>query len=616
MKHMRDIKTVARIIAVIAVMVIALSGGAAHAADPGPELCFELVDGSVISGRIDAKAIAFKVSGGSILKIPPSELREFYVGLNDRLGLARRVETLIKALDSDDTRQAARRELAAIGPCVNRILKRHASSDVAARRDAIAKILKANESWWYYHPNAAPAMSREFFTQSIVVAGGNKFVGKIAVDEFRITHPCGRLTVKLKDILLIRPGARTAGRNLTGWWDVELPDRTHIKCKPINPSLRVKTRYGTLLVPRSRIQQATFGADGKSVRVKCWGSGRIVGALGPGTKISLKTLKGRVDMAPGKIAVMAYGPFSLRGHRAGLNSIAFSPDGKRMVSGGWRDIKIWDIAAGKELITLKGHPESVWAVDFSPDGKRVASGHWDGNVRLWNSVTGKKTFTLKGEVLDGGAAAMVECLAFSGDGKRLASGGYKNVRVWDCIGGNELFRFEACRGAVLSVVYSPDGKRIAAGGDHGPIKLWNAAKWGELLTVKGESNYTQTIAFSADGKLLASVRRGFVQVWDSTTGKELLSIKRPSVEMRSVAFSPDGKILASGGGCETIKLHDVATGKELGSLETYSGWAMSLAFFPDGKRLAAGCSDGTIKFLEIPDSVKAKATSKPVISNQ
>ncbi len=115
-----------------------------------------------------------------------------------------------------------------------------------------------------------------------------------------------------------------------------------------------------------------------------------------------------------------------------VNSVAFSPGGKRLASGSGRsffepgELKVWDVQTGQEALNLKGHTRPVFCVAFSPDGKRLASASGEDTVKVWDTQTGQLALTLKGHI------GHIKSVAFSPDGKRLASAGAdKTVKVWD-----------------------------------------------------------------------------------------------------------------------------------------------------------------------------------------
>jgi WD40 repeat protein len=176
------------------------------------------------------------------------------------------------------------------------------------------------------------------------------------------------------------------------------------------------------------------------------------------------------------------------------------------------------------------------------------------------------------------------------------------VKVWDAQTGRELLSLQGPPGTgkliLASVVFSPDGKRLASGrmtlhlgGNPGEVKVWDAQTGQELLTFPGASN---SVAFSPDGKRLAKgAVDGEGKVWDAQTGQELLTLKglRP---VRMLAFSPDGKRLVSTSNERresTVTVWDAQTGQELLTLE---GGVSHVSFSPDGHRLAAGSADGAV----------------------
>jgi WD40 repeat protein len=120
-------------------------------------------------------------------------------------------------------------------------------------------------------------------------------------------------------------------------------------------------------------------------------------------------------------------------------------------------------------------------VAFSPDGKRIVSGSDDSTLKVWDTDKGQEVRSLRGH------AGLVTCVAFSPDGKHLVSRGYDStLKVWDAEKGQELLSLKGHTGAVLCVAFSPDGKRIVSGSYDGTLKVWKADKGQEVLSLNGQ----------------------------------------------------------------------------------------------------------------------------------
>jgi WD40 repeat protein len=319
---------------------------------------------------------------------------------------------------------------------------------------------------------------------------------------------------------------------------------------------------------------------------------------------------------------------TLRGHTEWVNSVAFSPDGRLLASGSAdQTIKLWDVATGQEVRTLRGHTWTVASVAFSPDGRLLASGSDDGTVKLWDVASGKQvrtglggiaTFSPNGHLLasiawDGivrvrdiesgqvvrnmGHGASGESLAFSPDGRLLASGSSWNdtVKLWDVANGQELRTLSG-----HSVVFSPDGRLLAFVTNDGTVSLWDVEAAQEVRTLRGHTNAVRSVTFSLDGRLLASASGDHtVKLWDVETGQEVHTLGGHTDWVGSVAFSPDGHLRASGSWDNTVKLWDVATGQEVRTLRGHTASVRSVAFSPDGHLLASGSEDNTVKLWDV-----------------
>jgi WD40 repeat protein len=293
-----------------------------------------------------------------------------------------------------------------------------------------------------------------------------------------------------------------------------------------------------------------------------------------------------------------FGDHSLRTLKgqASVFSVAFSPDGRTLVSGnGYNTIKLWDASSGQLLRTLQEHSHTVLSVVFSPDGRTLASGGDDATIKIWDATSGQLLRTLTGH------SDSVISVAFSPDGRTLASGSSDNtIKLWDAASGQLLRTLRGHTYSVLSVAFSPDGRTLASGSTDDTIKLWDVASGKLLRTLTGHSNSVFSVVFSPDGRTLASGGDDTtIKLWDAASGQLLRTLQGHSNPVFSVAFSPDGHTLASGSYDHTIKLWDAASGQLLRTLTGHSNWIYSVVFSPDGHTLASGSDDHTIKLWDV-----------------
>ncbi|KAJ3735609.1 WD40-repeat-containing domain protein [Lentinula guzmanii] len=288
----------------------------------------------------------------------------------------------------------------------------------------------------------------------------------------------------------------------------------------------------------------------------------------------------------------------LEGNLDEVSSVAFSPDGKRIVSGSEdKSIRIWNADTGEAIgDPLKGHSSRVTSVAFSPDGKRIVSGSWDDSIRIWNADTGEAI----GDPLQG-HSHIVNSVAFSPDGKRIVSGSWdKSIRIWNADTGEAIGDpLKGHSSWVTSVAFSPDGKRIVSGSEDKSIRIWNADT-GEAIgdPLQGHSNWVSSVAFSPDGKRIVSGSDDkSIRIWNADTGEAIGDpLQGHSHIVNSVAFSPDGKRIVSGSWDKSIRIWNADTGEAIGDpLKGHSSWVTSVAFSPDGKRIVSGSEDKSIR---------------------
>jgi tricorn protease-like protein len=308
---------------------------------------------------------------------------------------------------------------------------------------------------------------------------------------------------------------------------------------------------------------------------------------------------------------------TLKGHTGPLTAVAFSPDGRTLATaagepGAPGEIKLWEVATGRERLSLRGHVDLVTALAFSPDGAVLASaggvpgrkgeGWAAGEVKLWEADTGRERSAFQGH------AGLITGLAFSPDGKRLATASEDHTAVlWDVAGAREAATLKGHAAGLTAVAFSPGGKLLATAARDRTVRLWEGAGK-ERLVLKGHPGPVTCVAFAPDGRTLAAGGGAFeagqwtsgeARLWDVASGTERLTVGGHTDAVAAVAFAPEGRVLATGSWDSTVRLWDAGGGQELKSLVGHTSRVTAVAFSPDGKLLATASEDRTAKLWQV-----------------
>jgi WD40 repeat protein/serine/threonine protein kinase len=287
---------------------------------------------------------------------------------------------------------------------------------------------------------------------------------------------------------------------------------------------------------------------------------------------------------------------TLRGHKRYVIAIAYSPDGKRIASGGQdKTIKIWNVITGNELMTLRGHKSKVTSVSFSPDGKKIVSGSGDGTVKLWDAKNATELFTMRGH------QDRISSVAFSPDGKWIASSGGLDtmIKIWNASTGSGVTTLVGDKKWVYPVVFSPDSSCVAFGGLDKVVRIWDLTRQSEKAVMKGHTGIIEALVFTPDGKrIVSSSSDGTIKIWDTAIGNPIMTLKGHTGSVVSVRLSPTTEEIYSAGSEGTIKVWDLSIDREQLAFEEHIPLSR-LVFSPDNMRIAAAVQRGGIMLWDI-----------------
>ena len=414
-----------------------------------------------------------------------------------------------------------------------------------------------------------------------------------------------------------------------------------------------EARTGRLIrvIGQAGDRSVVFSPDGKSLTAAGFHMDKLVALWDVATGKRLRTFSGQTEWEAYATAISPDGKLlastatdkqvlvweiatgklrlQLKDQPFRVSALAFSPDSKTLAGGGGdKNVHLWDTTTGELRRSLAGHRDWICTLAFSPDGRMLASGSCDWGLhrghdwprpflrgpekcewRLWDVASGtlQRTVTETGRMLS---------LAFAPDGKSLACGIGKEVRLYDLKNESPRRVVTSQDADVTSVAFSPDGAAIVSGSHDQTVKRTEVASGKTEWQAPGYFEQVNSVALSQGGSLLVTgssdqrfargrltagakqIGPGAVRVWDMRTGRLLRQLGDSAEQVMAVAISADGRQVAAGGGAASgagsVRMWDATNGALLWSASDHAKEVLAIAFAPDGQSLATGSADGSV----------------------
>lgn len=293
---------------------------------------------------------------------------------------------------------------------------------------------------------------------------------------------------------------------------------------------------------------------------------------------------------------------TLVGHETAIDALAFSPDGKVLVSGGsFNDptLIFWAVESGKEIEQTRAQRTAVLTLAFNPNGTHLVSSGSDGGINIWDWETGE----FQASFLEN--ASNILSLAFTPDSRVLISGGLDGIKVWDIVPQRPIYTLASYGFPTHALAVNPNGYILASGDSKGRVIFWNLRTGTTISEFSAHNDNITGLAYTPDGsRIVTSSEDRTIKVWDAATRQLLYTFSQHTGPIRAIALNADGETLASGSN-DGVRIWNIRTGEQLNWLDNESDWVESVAFSPDGRLLATGAFNRTINIWEVAPTAAA-----------
>lgn len=288
-----------------------------------------------------------------------------------------------------------------------------------------------------------------------------------------------------------------------------------------------------------------------------------------------------------------------------ITTVAFSPDGKEVLSSGYHEANAWKVEDGTIERRLRGLSERIYDLAYSPDGKWLATASGDpgqyGSAKLWIAEPGGGGKLVR-DLCESNDS--VYAVAFSPDSKLVAAAGAdRAIRIFKVETGEAVATIEDHADWIFDIAFSPDGKRLASASRDKTSKVFDVEKKESLVTFPGHAETVYSVAFAPDGKSIAtSGGDSQIRIWNpDEDGKQIRNIGGFGGPIFKLLFTADGKGLLACSSDKSVRLFDPSNGRGQKTLSGHNDWVYALALSPDGKTVASGSWDGEVRLWNLED---------------